>query len=73
MVPGRPHLVSARKWARATRSVSHVALDLSGAAPTAVVHGIGRRLPYARPVPLELALGLTALGVWTSSASGATR
>lgn len=52
----------ARRWLRAVRRVHRVEIRLSGRGVSAVVDGVGYRLPFVRRLPLALALGLGKLG-----------
>lgn len=55
----------ARRWLQAVRRVHRVEIWVSNDAVSAVVHGVGHRLPFIRHVPLALALGLAKLGTLT--------
>lgn len=52
----------ARRWLRMVRRVHRVEVRVSGHGVSAVVDGVGHRLPFRRRLPLALALGLGKLG-----------
>lgn len=62
-VPAVADIDGARRWLRTTRRVHQIEIDMSDRAVSAVADGVGFRLPFIRPIPLTLALGLGELGI----------
>lgn len=61
-VAGVPDLAEAAHWRGSARRLLRVDLRFGDDNVVCVVRGIGHRLPFARRLPLPIALGLGVLG-----------
>lgn len=71
-VVSEPDDDGARRRLAAYRRIDRVEFHVSGDRVGAVIRGKRHRLPFAGPVPVAVALGLTELGIGTTIFTGAS-
>lgn len=63
VVPSKPDLSRARRWAASVRRVDRVEVRLDHGSVCCRARGQSSRLPFTQSVPLAIGLGLGLLGV----------
>ena len=62
-VPAVADTEAAKRWLAVFRRVHRVEIRITGVGVSALVDGVGHRLPFMRHMPLAAAVGLGVLGV----------